>query len=226
MFLTLNHYLRYEQDAIDKCLRHHHGYELMWIGVGEHSGAKASPVCHHFKAGFNHAEPSTVLIEDNMLPFANDSIDVIVLNHYLEQQKSFDAFINEAHRVLRHDGMLLITGFSPCRHRSYHLFKRLMPQKIKAYFRSVSRLRKLVEPVGFSLYRHYYYGFSNSLKIEGLLKKCVPGLSVGYVLLLQKRTVKLTPLKMGWTTEKFSEVKEAVKPVVKPVAKPVTRDQT
>ncbi|NII10290.1 methyltransferase domain-containing protein [Oleiagrimonas sp. C23AA] len=51
--------------------------------------------------------------QDEPLPFADDSMRVVVLAHALEQVSHPVALLDEARRVLAGDGLLAITGFHP-----------------------------------------------------------------------------------------------------------------
>ena len=215
MLVSLEPFLGYEQTAIDKCLKHHHGYELMWMGVGDESKASASPIGHHFNVACDRSLAAGMVCDSFQMPFAKETIDMIVMHHVVDGLKSFDAIIAEANRVLRHDGMLLVTAFNPLRQRAHTLYPKVVGQKTKKHFRSLTQLRKIIEPLGFSLYRHYYYGFADSPKMEAFYARCVPGLGVGYTVLFQKRVCRLTPLKSGRTAaEKIEEVTSAIKPTV------------
>ena len=49
----------------------------------------------------------------NELPFASDSIDLLVLPHVLEFAADAHQILREAERVLRPEGRLIISGFNP-----------------------------------------------------------------------------------------------------------------
>ena len=54
-----------------------------------------------------------ILAEDNLLPFPNDSVDILVLQHSLDISAHPHHVLREAERVLRPSGRLLLFGFNP-----------------------------------------------------------------------------------------------------------------
>ena len=54
-----------------------------------------------------------ILAEDNLLPFPNDSVDILVLQHSLDISAHPHHALREAERVLRPSGRLLLFGFNP-----------------------------------------------------------------------------------------------------------------
>ena len=54
-----------------------------------------------------------ILAEDNLLPFPNDSVDILVLQHSLDISAHPHFVLREAERVLRPGGRLLLFGFNP-----------------------------------------------------------------------------------------------------------------
>ena len=59
------------------------------------------------------AHCSVILAEDNLLPFPNDSVDILVLQHSLDISAHPHHVLREAERVLRPGGRLLLFGFNP-----------------------------------------------------------------------------------------------------------------
>lgn len=57
--------------------------------------------------------PSTVRAEFTALPYANQSIDLLLLPHILEFSQHAHQILREAERILMPEGQLIITGFNP-----------------------------------------------------------------------------------------------------------------
>lgn len=60
-----------------------------------------------------HAHCPMVVAEDCLLPFATDSVDILVLHHTLDLSQHPHQVLREAERVLRPGGRLLTFGFNP-----------------------------------------------------------------------------------------------------------------
>ena len=56
---------------------------------------------------------STVVADAHELPFAAESLDLVVLPHLLECSSEPHQILREAERVLRPEGELIVTGFNP-----------------------------------------------------------------------------------------------------------------
>lgn len=85
---ALQHNRCSERWAVELGEAHHHGqdrHEIMRVDVGDFT----------------------------VLPFASDSMDLLVLPHTLENHPDPHAVLREAYRVLRPEGKMIITGFNP-----------------------------------------------------------------------------------------------------------------
>ena len=75
-----------------------------------------APIKFHVVFGGDVSKPShcpIVLAEDNLLPFPNDSVDILVLQHSLDISAHPHHVLREAERILRPGGRLLLFGFNP-----------------------------------------------------------------------------------------------------------------
>jgi SAM-dependent methyltransferase len=59
----------------------------------------------------------TIQADPRDLPFATDSIDIVLIPHYLEFQTNPHAILQEVERILKPEGELYIFGFNPWRLR-------------------------------------------------------------------------------------------------------------
>ena len=60
-----------------------------------------------------HNAPAKLFAEPMFLPFATQSVDLLILPHVLEYSDHPHQVLREAERVLRPEGRLLISGFNP-----------------------------------------------------------------------------------------------------------------
>ncbi|MFI4891072.1 MAG: class I SAM-dependent methyltransferase [Steroidobacterales bacterium] len=123
----------------------------------------------------------------DMLPFASDSIDAILLPHTLELVEDPYAVLREAERVLCAEGCLMICGFNPLSGWGVRrLFARAMrrsdfPPQTRRLL-TEGRLRDWVALLGFDVDQ-----------VTGYLRS--PLLSGAYLLKARKRVQTLTPVR-------------------------------
>ena len=92
------------------------GYHLVQLGVCQGPAFSASSrISHQLCVALDGrcAEGCRLVCAEDALPFAEASIDVLVLPHVLEFGRDPHGVLREAERVLIGEGHLLILGFSP-----------------------------------------------------------------------------------------------------------------
>ena len=107
----LGQYLQARELAyFDQAVMDIFGFNAVQIGLSHMDMLRNSRIPHRFKvdraAGHVMAEPSH-------LPFATQSVDLLVLPHLLEFSPYPHQILREAERVLIAEGNLLISGFNP-----------------------------------------------------------------------------------------------------------------
>ncbi|WP_062308449.1 class I SAM-dependent methyltransferase [Polynucleobacter sinensis] len=96
----------------------------------------------------------------NELPFASDSIDLLVLPHVLEFAADAHQILREAERVLRPEGRLIISGFNPAslwgarQYLSRLIGSPYLPRD--GQFISLFRLKDWLQLLNFSLDRGHF----------------------------------------------------------------------
>ena len=144
------------------------------------------------------------------LPFAADSIDVIVAPHALEYAAKPHKLLREAERALIDDGHLLIMGFNPW--SLWGLWRRLLAWRGRApwngCFYSARRLRDWLCLLDFEVLRSEKFVFLPPLRGERLRRRLAfmetvgrrlwPGCGAVYLILARKRVAPVTPVKMRW----------------------------
>lgn len=127
------HALSWQQAQIDHWVADVFGYHALQLGMPElpllrhnrmphqwllnpqaveEAGGKAGEEAGEPTAGSNNG-PVHICAEFHALPFANNSLDLVVMPHTLEVCDDAHQALREAERVLRPDGRLIITGFNP-----------------------------------------------------------------------------------------------------------------
>ena len=81
-----------------------------WFAATSPSAGGDDPQAPPPEAG---APPPSLIVDTTALPFAEASVDLVVLPHTLELSPDPHATLREVHRVLVHEGRVTITGLNP-----------------------------------------------------------------------------------------------------------------
>ena len=134
----------WEQVVFDALVANVFGYHAMQLGASSIDALRANRMQHRClvevaDAWGLAAERDSVLapqawVHDDALPFAADSLDLVVMPHTLELSSDPHACVREVYRVLRPEGRMVITGFNPwswwgASQRGRHLTARLPGMK-------------------------------------------------------------------------------------------------
>jgi SAM-dependent methyltransferase len=112
---TAAYLLKQERIALGEMLPTFFGYYLVQSGCWGEAGAllEASTIRSKIIVGECGAAGSAVNGDPSYLPFAADSLDVVLLPHTLERVEEPEQALREAERVLHGEGHVLILGFHP-----------------------------------------------------------------------------------------------------------------
>lgn len=119
--------LDWEAGALDAAVVDLFGAQALQIGLPQHDLLRANRMPQQFvlsadevphivsddAADASRATPSVVLGLAHELPFATQSLDLVLLPHGLEFVEDPHAVLREVERVLRPEGHVLVTGFNP-----------------------------------------------------------------------------------------------------------------
>jgi SAM-dependent methyltransferase len=139
------------------------------------------------------------------LPFANQSVDAILLAHSLELAANPHALLREVDRVLCTRGQLIVLGFNPMSlwHIQHHLparWRGAFPAQSRFY--TSGRVRDWLglldfEIEGFSRFGGVLPWMGDISRYHGL-QRWLAVFSQAYMIFARKRVVPLTPKRRSW----------------------------
>ena len=101
----------WEQAALDKIVADIFGYFAVQAGSPAIDFLRASRITWRSTVSLDGAPG--VIADAHELPFAAESLDLLLLPHVLEFSAEPHQILREAERVLRPEGQLIVTGFNP-----------------------------------------------------------------------------------------------------------------
>jgi SAM-dependent methyltransferase len=162
--------LHWEQSYIDQVVADIFGFHALQLGLPELDALRANRMPFVFYAGDHtidrsadwmppdHITLQTALIASyEELPFASQSLDLIVMPHVLEFSNDPHQVLREIERVLMPEGQVVLTGFNPISLwgvRQFALRGLMVPILPRAeQFVAVPRLRDWLKLLGFEVQR-------------------------------------------------------------------------
>jgi len=142
---------------------------------------------------------SLVCLPDS-LPLADDSLDLVLLHHLLEAVERPHHVLQEAARVTRADGRLLVFGWHPFGPGGVR--RRQRPAPWQRQWRTPGRLRDWLAFVDFEIERVDYCGFrlpgraTGSDRLETLGRRYNLPLASAYLLVARRRSIPVQPIKL------------------------------
>ena len=204
-----------ERQILDGILPDLFGYHFMQIGTlfGD-SLLDSSRIGHRMLVQLE--DEGELLLETDMLcasdylPIASDSMDVVVLPHGLEYSPNPHKLLREIERVLIGEGHLVITGFNPW--SLCGIWRMLLAWRDEppwsGHFFSYARIKDWFSLLDFELVRieRFFYRpplmnmtlFGKLSFLEKLGKYCWSVFGGVYIIVVRKRVVPLTPVKLIW----------------------------
>lgn len=183
-----------EKAALDRILKNMRGNDLLQIGDAEQAGySESACVLRTFFLGNNpngYQQKPFIQAHSHCLPIQSESIDIVLLLHQFDATKDPLAILQEAHRVLRPNGQIVIVGFNQwslwnCFHRTARFDSMFTPRKIK----------RLLSAVDFEVTQHETFCFwPSSVCLEMLGLFCLPYVGAVAMLVALKNIPGMTPL--------------------------------
>lgn len=142
------------------------------------------------------------------LPFAHDSIDVVILPHVLEFEENPHEILREVERVLIAEGHIIILGFNPF--SLWGIFRLLARRTVPPWcsqFISPLRIKDWLALLGFELVSQKTVFFAppfqkNFINYRELLEKIgsrwMYNLGAVTILVAKKRVVNVIPFRKRW----------------------------
>lgn len=216
---ALGRYLQEEEQALyDQAVVDLFGFNALQMGCPQMDLLRNSRIAHRYKS----SDSSDALFKldlqccDDFLPFADTSLDLLLLPHCLEFSERPHQTLREAERVMMPEGHLLISGFNPVSLWGLALglknllagkcFEKTFPWNGK--FIGLARLKDWLTLLGFEVASvhtcchvppfeqemwHRRFSFMN--KLGG---RWLPFMGGVYFIVAKKRVVCMTPLKPNW----------------------------
>lgn len=178
-----------EQKVLAEQLAKLFGYYLLLLGEADHRTIRSSPIAYQVVVA-RQAVTDMPVVDSHweQLPFAADSIDVLILSHALEQCADPETILLECKRVLRHDGSLIILETNPLR-------KAIKPGTISLALVATKALLSRLDLTCVATRRfNFFSGALGATWLETIAVTCFPWLCKSYMLRLKKQSIALTPL--------------------------------
>lgn len=223
---ALGHYLQQEEQSLfDQAVVDLFGFNAVQMGCLQMDLLRNSRIAHHFKStdsadssAADMQSKADLLCCDDFLPFADNSLDLLLLPHRLEFSERPHQTLREAERVMMPEGHLLISGFNPFSLWGLTLFfKNLVSGRcgIKKFpwntrFIGMARLRDWLALLGFEVMsvttcchippfeqKRWQRRFAFMQRIGS---RWLPLRGGVYFIVAKKRVAGMTPLKPNWKT--------------------------
>ncbi len=196
-----------EQAVLKSLFSRLFGLHLVWVGYNALLPVLEFSLVQHKLVLGEHLSPdlkvSKLISHPETLSIQPDSVDVVILAHALEMSKEPHHVLREAHRILRPEGQLIITGFNPVSMLGV-LHSCTSKQKLFMASRIIDWCQLL--DLDLCKQEHFFYRpplqhvrlMKKMEKLEAHMPKWLSGLGGGYCLNFVKRVVKLTPIRPNW----------------------------
>ena len=189
--------LEWEQHHLDGAVADVFGFHALQLGMPELDALRANRMPHRWVAGEGPlAEPDPVdgvnplpraafalHCDFEALPFANASLDLLVLPHTLERARDPHQVLREVERVLLPEGRVVVVGFNPAslwglRQRLGHLRRFVAPKRRELFlpgegeFLGYRRLRDWLRLLSFEVEAGRFGCYRAPVRSQKWLDRC------------------------------------------------------
>ena len=163
--------MAWEKPKIDAVVADLFGYNALQLGLPQYDFLAENRIPLRQSAGESGAVD--VLCDLRELPFAANSIDLVVLPHILEFHDDPHQILREVERILIPEGQLVITGFNPL---SLWGLRRRLPRRgdefpMQGNFISVLRLKDWLKLLSFEVERGNFGCYAPPARREKWIKR-------------------------------------------------------
>ncbi|MDT8403413.1 class I SAM-dependent methyltransferase [Sulfuriflexus sp.] len=201
---------RAEHEAVDTLLPDLFGYHLVQLSGHGESLCENSRISHCVVVNDVAGSETGLLADNAALPFASESVDVVVMPHSLEFHPNPHAILREVDRILIPEGHVVLINFNPFSFwglaRLLSGWRNKIPWRGQYYTRT--RLRDWLSLLGFDYISGQQVFFRPPVQHEKIMQKlefmerlgqrCMPLLAGVSIMLARKRTSTLTPIRSPW----------------------------
>lgn len=202
-------FLGYQQKLLDEALSHCFGYHLLQLSVDP----KLSLFAESRVQKKYRVHPAVGNIDANcnfeQLPFASESLDVVIVHHAHEYVQDPHRMLREIERVLVANGHLIVLGFNPWAPLGWYSFiGGFLPNTIwHGHHIRCHRVKDWLGVLGFETKRINYGAHCPDVLQRASsprLQRCLKYLPLGnfYLISAVKQVSLATPIKPGWAISK------------------------
>jgi len=198
-----------EKEIINKFIEDKFGYFALQLGGDFTDFLENSRINKHL---FSTGVLRNILFENSSLPFKEESIDLIICPHFIEQGYN-ETLFDDLFQIIIPGGYLIIISFNPFSFagiRNFFSFSMEFPWNSK--FISMTSVQNEIKSSGFSItdakilnhqpiFSDNYVFNSN---FENIGNRWLPLLGNVFIIVGQKRVAGLTPIKPKWKNFKKS----------------------
>ncbi|MFA7268414.1 MAG: methyltransferase domain-containing protein [Sterolibacterium sp.] len=105
--------LKWEQAQYDLLVADIFGFKAVQLGLPQCDFLRANRMPFRFSCDDRRFAQAALLAKTHFLPFANASVDLVVLPHVLEFDAAPHQILREVERVLVPEGQVIVAGFNP-----------------------------------------------------------------------------------------------------------------
>lgn len=216
--------LETEKNFLSPLLMERYGKHALLIGVPKQISLLATSVmsCHVLLSPLFHKNKYIKSIESDFynLPITPGSVDLVLLPHTFEFTDNPHQLLNEACRVVKPEGDIIIFGFKPI--SLWGLKKWAVKSQDVPWsgnFLRIATITHWLKLIDFELVKQQIIMFRPPIKNPSLYKRLkfldwlgnrvpIPGGSI-YVLIARAKTIPLTPIRLHWK-QKLSPISVSI----------------
>lgn len=105
--------LQWEQAQYDLLVADIFGFKAVQLGLTQHDFLRANRMPFRFHCDDKSSARASLIAKPHFLPFANASVDLVILPHVLEFAVTPHQILREVERVLVPEGRVLVFGLNP-----------------------------------------------------------------------------------------------------------------